>query len=518
MKQTTLLLSSLALTVGIVATGCTNQSTPKNAPLLHKPPHGVYYEVFVRSFADSNGDGVGDLKGLTQKLDYLQDLGVEGLWLMPINASPSYHGYDTTDYKAVNPTYGTADDMKQLVQEAHKRNMSVLLDFVANHTSNRHPWFQSAESSPTSPYRDYYIWATPTTNTKERGDTGQELWHGDPGNQYYAYFYDGMPDLNYDNPKVRQEIIQAGQYWLKDIGVDGFRLDAAKHIYSDPDPARNVAWWQEFRKGMEEVKPDVFLVGEIWDSPTVVAPYLKGLNSAFDFDLSKMLIAAAQSESDSNLVSQLIATRQLYAETAGKDYIDSTFLTNHDMDRTMSQLDGNVDHAKMAASLLLTLPGDPFLYYGEELGMEGKKPDEAIREPILWKKDPKAPEQTNWEYANYNTDNAAKSVEAEQASATSLYAHYRALIQARRQSDVLIRGELAEVPSIHAEGLVAFKRTLDDQSLLVVHNLSGKAQDVALDGDLKSYQNTYFASTPEAKVKSNALTMPPYSSIILQRS
>ncbi|MBL0388220.1 alpha-glucosidase C-terminal domain-containing protein [Tumebacillus sp. ITR2] len=517
MKQKTLWLTSAALTCGVLLTGCTGPSTTKkDSQLLHQPPHGVYYEVFVRSFADSNGDGVGDLKGLTAKLDYLQDLGIEGLWLMPINSSPSYHGYDVTDYKGVNPDYGTADDLKQLVAEAHKRHMSILLDFVVNHTSNQHPWFQQAESSPTSPYRDYYIWANSTTNTKQRGDTGQELWHGSPGNEYYAYFYEGMPDLNFDNPKVRQEITQAGQYWLKDIGIDGFRLDAAKHIYADPEPTRNVQWWQEFRKSMEEVKPDVFLVGEVWDSPYVVAPYLKGLNSTFNFDLSKVLVSAAQNESDQDLVSQLVSTRQLYEEEAGKTYIDSTFLTNHDMDRVMSQLDGNMDHAKMAASLLMTLPGDPFVYYGEEIGMEGKKPDEAIREPFLWKKDSNAPEQTHWEVSKYNSDNEQKSLEAEQSSQTSLYAHYKALIHARRSSDVLIQGDLAEVPSLHADGLLAFKRTLGDKSLLVVHNLSGKAQNVTLDPDLKSYKTTYFTTTSDAQVKSGKIALPPYSTLILQ--
>jgi glycosidase len=516
MKPLVPLLTSAALTCGVLLTGCTSDSPKSDAKLVHKPPHGVYYEVFVRSFADSNGDGVGDLKGLTSKLDYLKDLGIEGLWLMPINSSPSYHGYDVTDYLNVNPDYGTREDLKQLVEEAHKRNISVLMDFVVNHTSTQHPWFQDAKSSPTSPYRDYYQWATPTTNTSELGDTGQQLWYGSGNNQYFAYFWEGMPDLNFDNPKVRQEIIKAGQFWLKDVGIDGFRLDAAKHIYADPDPAKNVQWWQEFRTAMEDVKKDVFLVGEVWDSPYAVAPYLKGLNSTFNFDLSKMLLTAAKGEYDPGLVSQLVTVRQMYAEEAGKGFIDSTFLTNHDMDRALSQLDDNLDHAKVAASLLLTLPGDPFVYYGEEIGMRGRKPDEGIREPMLWKKDSQAAEQTSWEISKWNSDTAAKSVEEEQAEEGSLYQHYKKLIHARRSSDILVRGDLEDVKAPQVQGAMLFKRTLDGQSLLVVQNLGGKAQQIPLGQDLASYKKTFFATTPDAKLQNGTLTLPPYATIILQ--
>ncbi|PWK07005.1 alpha-amylase family glycosyl hydrolase [Tumebacillus permanentifrigoris] len=516
MKPFIPLLASAALTCGVLLTGCTSDSLKPDSKLVHKPPHGVYYEVFVRAFADSNGDGIGDLKGVTSKLDYLQDLGIEGLWLMPINASPSYHGYDVTDYMDVNPDYGTRDDLIELVKEAHKRNIAVLLDFVVNHTSTQHPWFQQAESSSTSPYREYYQWATPTTNTNELGESGQQLWYGSAPNQYYAYFWQGMPDLNFDNPKVRQEIIKAGQFWLHEIGIDGFRLDAAKHVYADADPAKNIQWWQEFRKAMEDVKKDVFLVGEVWDSPYIVAPYLKGLNSTFNFNLSKQLLDTAKGEYDPGIVSNLIDVHKLYEETAGKEYIDSTFLTNHDMDRTVSQLDDNLDHAKVAASLLLTLPGDPFVYYGEEIGLRGRKPDEGIREPMLWKKDANAAEQTHWEVSRWNADASARSVEEEQADNNSLYQHYKKLIHARRSSEVLVRGDLVDVPSLQVQGLIAFKRTLGDQSLLVLQNLSPKPQVVALGQDLSAYQKTYFSTNPDTQLKSGTLTLSPYSTIILQ--
>lgn len=247
------------------------------ADAVDPQPSTVFYEVFVRSFADSNGDGIGDFKGLTRKLDYLNDgnpdtdsdLGIGGIWLMPINPSPSYHGYDVTDYRQINPDYGTLDDFREFLNEAHKRGIKVIMDLVVNHTSKEHPWFKEAAADKSSSYRDWYVWAedsgTATSGSSAAGSGNP--WHSVRGDHYLGIFWEGMPDLNFDNPKVRKEITATGQFWLKQ-GVDGFRLDAAKHIYEDlqtdksqATTDKNVAWWQEFRSGLKEVKPDAYLVG-----------------------------------------------------------------------------------------------------------------------------------------------------------------------------------------------------------------------------------------------------------------
>ncbi|HZG75933.1 MAG TPA: alpha-amylase family glycosyl hydrolase, partial [Paenibacillus sp.] len=186
---------------------------------VEEPPSRVYYEIFVRSFYDTNGDGVGDLNGVTAKLDYLEELGVEGIWLMPVNASPSYHGYDVTDYYAIHPDYGTLDDMKALLEEAEKRGIRVLMDLVVNHTSVQHPWFVDAASGPDAAKRDWYVWADESDNVNDLSATGGgKAWHPKSGGHYLGAFWDGMPDLNFDNPEVREEMKKVGAYWL-DLGV-----------------------------------------------------------------------------------------------------------------------------------------------------------------------------------------------------------------------------------------------------------------------------------------------------------
>lgn len=215
-------------------------------------PFGVKYEVFVLSFADGNGDGKGDFKGLTAKLDYLQDLGVNGVWLMPIMNSPSYHKYDVTDYKSIHPDYGTVDDFKNFVTEAHARNIKVIVDLILNHSGSDHPWFQSAMKDKTSPYRKYYVWAKKDSIRAQISKKATSFdsdnitqWHAVNGDtlseHYYGFFYGGMPDLNFDNPKVKEEFIDIGKFWLNEMKVDGFRLDAAKHIFPTDRAADNHA-------------------------------------------------------------------------------------------------------------------------------------------------------------------------------------------------------------------------------------------------------------------------------------
>ncbi|HEY4391962.1 MAG TPA: alpha-amylase family glycosyl hydrolase [Paenibacillus sp.] len=502
-------------------------NSSKGVTAIDTQPSTVYYEIFVRSFYDSDGDGIGDFKGLTEKLDYIKDLGIEGIWLMPINPSPSYHGYDVTDYRSINPDYGTMEDFKQFLDEAHRRGIKVIMDLVVNHTSTKHPWFIDSASSTDSKYRNWYTWAG-SQNLKTSGSSAAgsgNPWHPLNGDDYLGIFSEGMPDLNFDNPDVRTEIEDIGRFWLEQ-GLDGFRLDAAKHIFenliTDKGQAttdKNVKWWQEFRQSLEQVKPDVYLVGEIWDpSAGLISFYLdNALDSGFNFSLSETLISMANKEKDSNLAFTLARTYKLYSEKSGGKFVDATFLTNHDLNRVMTQLDGNLNHAKMAAGLLLTIPGNPFIYYGEEIGMLGAKPDESIREPMQWYKGGSGAGQTTWEQTNFNTGQEGTSVDEQLADADSLLSYYHKLIQMRSSIPALKNGAISEY-DVEATGIAAYLRQTEQQTVLVVHNLTANQQTV----DLMAKETAYgFAkildSTKEgASLEAGKLTIPGYTTLILE--
>ncbi|GIP28347.1 alpha-amylase [Paenibacillus sp. J23TS9] len=502
---------------------------------IHEQSSTVYYEVFVRSFYDSNGDGIGDLKGLTEKLDYLNDgnpdthddLGIGGIWLMPVNPSPSYHGYDVTDYRNINPDYGTLEDMKKLVEEAHKRGIKVIMDLVVNHTSVKHPWFLEASKDKNSKYRDWYVWAEDQgispSGTSAAGSGNP--WFERGGTHYLGTFWEGMPDLNFDNPEVRKEIENIGQFWLK-LGVDGFRVDGAKHIYENlqsdrgtATTAKNTAWWQEFRSSMNSVNKEAYMVGEIWEkSAAVIAPYVDGaFNSAFDFNLADSIISAVKQEKDNNLGFTLERTNQFYMDKSQNQFVDAVFLSNHDQNRVMSQLGKDTNHAKMAAALLLTLPGNPFIYYGEEIGMQGVKPDEHIREPFAWMKSGGEKGQTTWENPTVSgVDQANSNVEIQTGQADSLLSAYRNLIRWRNELPALRDGDLKSVDTKNP-AIVAFVRRSALQTVLVLHNLSGQSQDIPLDSaDLSSFGKMIRNSSSTASMHENNVIVPAYSTVVLQ--
>lgn len=405
----------------------------------------TFYEIFVRSFNDSNGDGIGDFNGITQKLDYLQSLGVTGLWLTPINPSPSYHGYDVTDYYAVNPDYGTMDDFKNLLNEAHKRGMRVILDLVLNHTSSKHPWFLQA-IDPKSPYHDWYIWSD--TDPGYTGPWGEQVWYPLNGKYYYAIFSDTMPDLNYRNPAVTAEMEKVTKFWL-DLGVDGFRLDAAKHLVEDrtiqADSKSTHTWLQQYYTFYKNVNPNALTVGELsGDDPGTMAAYInnKQLDLAFDFGLAASFVSSANQGNAGPARGQIILSYKLIAPLQF-----APFLTNHDQDRLMTQLGGSADKVKVAASMLLTAPGVPFLYYGEEVGLEGGGQDELKRRPMQWSTGANAgfSSVTPWEPVgpDYQTFNVA----SESNDPTSILAYYRELILIRNQHAALRVGSMDIVTS-----------------------------------------------------------------------
>ncbi|WP_391570835.1 alpha-amylase family glycosyl hydrolase [Cohnella sp.] len=487
-------------------------------------PSGVFYEVFVRSFADSNGDGIGDLNGLTAKLDYLDRLGVDGLWLMPIQPSPSYHGYDVTDYYGIHPDYGTMDDFRKLLQEAHRRGIRVIMDLVVNHTSSEHPWFVDSAQGVGSKYRDWYTWAENVEQaTPSDGATGSDPWHKGAHGSYLGVFWGGMPDLNFDHPEVRKEMVAIGQYWLKE-GVDGFRLDAAKHIFGDfkstiSTPAvqqKNKSWWQEFRQGLNAVNPDAYLVGEVWDGAAIVAPYLdNALDSAFNFDLAGTLLGAAASGKSSGIGFTLSRMHGYFGKVSGGRFVDAPFLSNHDQTRVLNAVGGSVDRAKLAASLLLTMPGNAFVYYGEELGVAGIKPDEKLREPFPWTRKGGSPEETTWQNSSYRTEEA--SVEAQEADPKSLLNHYRKLISWRAQLPALRLGTIASYDAGN-EYVTSYLRASGDEKALVLHNMSEQLQTVTLpesNAGQTSFAKLTLTTDEAASLDGRTISLPPYTTVVL---
>ncbi|HEX9486872.1 MAG TPA: alpha-amylase family glycosyl hydrolase [Gemmatimonadales bacterium] len=468
-------LAALALGAALAASAAPSAATQAPAPAWTRG--AVCYEVFVRSFYDSDGDGIGDLNGLIQKLDYINDgnpvsrtdLGASCIWLMPIAESPSYHGYDVTDYYRVAHAYGTNADFKRLVAAAHRRGIKVLVDMVLNHSGSGHPYFQAALRDTTSPYRSWYRFS-PTPRGK--GPWGADAWHRSPvrDEYYYGVFWSGMPDLNYETPAVREEAKQIATFWLREMGVDGFRLDAVPYLVEEGTClmgcAGTHAFLREYAAHIHRVKPDAYTVGEAWGGIDTVMPYYPDqLTSYFGFELADSLLSAVRTGSAAGLLPNFLRLQDTLPA-----YRWSPFLTNHDQTRTLTVLGGDVARAKLAATLLLTLPGLPFVYYGEEIGMTGDKPDPRLRTPMQW-----APGRgvgftsgTAWE--SPQPDSLATNVAAQDADPGSLLNRYRRLIHLRKQHEALATGRLVALAATNPQ-VTSYLRRAGNHAVLVVANL-----------------------------------------------
>lgn len=436
----------------------------------------VFYEIFVRSFKDSDGDGIGDFQGIISQLDYLNDgdpstmddLGIGGIWLMPIMPSPSYHGYDVTNYQTVNPDYGTLGDFKQLLEECHQRGIHVVIDFVINHTSSEHPWFLSSQE-PASGFRNWYVWEG--KNPGRTGPWGQNAWYETNGYYYYAPFWSEMPDLNYHEPMVTKAIYNASKFWL-DLGVDGFRVDAARYLFEEgvtqQDSKSSIAWFQDWRNYYLDIKPQAYTVGEVWTDTQIIAKYnepTRGMQQYFMFDLAADILGGIYSPDPSRIMKSYLDTLEYFP-----DQQFATFLTNHDQQRVASYFSSRLQPQKLAAFVYLTGPGTPYLYYGEEIGMIGGKPDELIRKPMQWSAQANAgfsdaePWQElakGWEETN---------VETESADPESLLNWYKALVNTRNQLPTLQKGSY--LPFISScRRLYTVARVYEDQVVLVMANL-----------------------------------------------
>ncbi len=538
--------------IAILLAACTTSAAPIPVAPLHGLPQGagpypwwneaVFYEIFVRSFYDSDGDGIGDFNGLIQKLDYLNDgdpntqddLGVSGLWLMPIYPTVSYHGFDVTDYYAVNPEYGSMQDFQRLLEEAHQRGLRVVIDLPLNHTSSQHPWFQAAQE-PQSEYRDWYVWS--------ESKPGGNGWHLSPSGYYFGAFDVGMPDLNYNHPAVTQEMENVTRFWLEEVGVDGFRLDAAKHLIEQGSIQTHSqathAWYKEFRRFYKALSPQAMTVGEVWDNSVTASNYVTSgdeLDLVFDFDLAQAMITSARAQDARKFASTLARDLHLFLGPDNLPGQFATFLTNHDQPRTMTLLEENADKAKVAASLLLTTPGVPFIYYGEEIGMLGKKPDEMIRTPMQWSAEAQAGFTSGVPWEAPNDDYTKKNVTLQTKDPTSLLAHYRNLVFLRNQHLALRSGDYLPL-QVCQSSVFAFLRVVDAppffETVLVAVNLS---DEPVLDCDFNLAQGPLageYRAVPLLNLRNAPLSpsanaqggldtyqplpeLPPYSTLILQ--
>jgi len=461
----------------ILVSACA-QTTPTVVPIQTASPtpneestnwwsEAVFYEIFVRSFYDSDGNGIGDFNGITQKLDYLESLGVTAIWLMPIHPSPSYHGYDVVNYYNVNYEYGTMNDFKNLLDEAHKRDMHIIIDLVLNHTSSQHPWFKEANSNPNSKFYNYYVWS-------QNGE-GNGGWHKGNQGYYFGLFWEGMPDLNYNNPDVTTDMLKVSNFWLNDIGVDGFRVDAAKHLIEDGDKRENTLatheWLKTFYTAYKEQNPQAYTVGEVYGAGSSVIKSYTGdqLDHIFNFEMSSGFVNSVKGGANSGITS---AFKFSFQDTPDFNY--ATFLTNHDQNRVLSVLDGDVNKAKVAATLLLTSPGTPFIYYGEEIGMVGVKPDEDIRVPMQWSGSDNAGFTTGIPWRAPNTDYATVNVAAQSENPDSLLRHYQSLTQLRKNHPALKIGG-AYLVETGNPAVFAFLRHNNSENILIVVNLGETA-------------------------------------------
>lgn len=512
------LLTALAVLLGACASSLPAEPTPTRIP--YQTPdwfdNAVLYSIFVRSFADSDGDGIGDLNGIAGRLDYLESLGVDVLWLLPIYPSPSYHGYDVSDFYAVNPDYGTLEDLQKLVAAVHARGMRLILDFVPSHLSNQNPLFLEAYRNPGAEKEDWFVFTNET-------------------NTLYAGFADSdeMPRFNHFNPEVVDYLTEAALFWV-DLdgdgdytdGVDGFRVDNATF----PPPE----FFIEFRQQIKAANPETLLLGETWvtDPRSLSIFYQDQFDALFDFPVYSVVQGNQNSNNDGLLSGKnapvlLKSTLTDQASRYPEEAQAVRFFSNHDTNRIANEVGGSLERQKLAASLLVSLPGPIMLYYGEEIGMPGEKGpapwyDAYRREPMDWFAAESGPDQASWFMPDdrWNTPDDGISVEEQTDDPDSLLNHWRKVIEIRKASPALSRGEVG-FPAFSASGQGGWvvSRTLGEDWALAFFNFSDAEIEITLDAapfeaanlrDLVSGEPL----PPISAGQAYTLTLPPAGAII----
>ena len=490
----------------------------------------IIYQLHVKGFLDSNADGIGDFRGLTERLDYLEDLGVTALWLLPMYPSPlKDDGYDIANYLDIHKDYGSLKDFEEFIGETHRRGMRVITELVVNHTSDQHPWFQEARRNLSSPYHQYYVWSD--SDKKYAGtriiftDTERSNWAWDPDAKLYYWhrFFSHQPDLNFDNPNVRREVLDVMKYWLEK-GVDGLRMDAVPYLIErEGTSCENLpethAVLKEIRKAVDAAYPDRMLLAEANQWPVDVRPYFGDgdeFHMAFHFPLMPRIFMAIRKE-DRHPITDILAqtpsiptncqwalflrnhdelTLEMVTDDE-RDYLYREYATDPRMRlnigirrRLAPLMDNDRRKIELLNSLLFTMPGTPIVYYGDELGMGDNiylGDRNGVRTPMQWTGDRNAgfsKADTARLYLPLNVDPVfgyqALNVEAQQRVPNSLLRWMKRIIAARKRNKTFGRGTLEFLKPAN-RAILAYVRKYEGEILLIVNNLAGTAQPVELD-------------------------------------
>ena len=490
-----------------------------------------YYHIFVYSFADSDGDGVGDLNGITSKLDYIEEMGFNGIWLSPIHQSTTYHKYDVVDYYSIDEEYGTMEDFDKFMEECEKRGIKVILDLVFNHTSTKHQWFKEATEYVRSlepgeeanieecPYVDYY-------HIKKNEDVNGGKYYKISGSEYSyeGQFWYQMPDLNLASTEVRREVEEIAKFWV-DKGVGGFRLDAAKEFYTG-SAEKNIevlSWFTQYCKNLDE---DLYLVAEVWDSFSVIKNYYtSGITSIFDYaygdstgHIIKAIQQAGNGQTGKNLTANFIKTQNAYLES-NPDMINAPFLSNHDCGRIAGFASQKPERMKMAAALNAFMSGSSFVYYGEELGMSGAGKDENKRAPMYWSDFGSMDGVCAGPSAMDEVKHKNGSLEDQKEDKYSIYWYYRNVYHIKNTYPEIARGTVAAMDAIEDGNVCAISKTYDGETIYILFNLNKETTVVDVPKDVYNYEGlvaSLAVDENEVSMKGETVTLPAYGIAVIK--
>lgn len=507
----------------------TEQALNEIAKLGESPDdnYRTYYEIFVYSFCDSNGDGIGDLQGVISKLDYLEELGIQGIWLMPIHPSTSYHKYNVSDYYAIDPQYGTMEDFEQLIAECDKRDIHVIIDLVVNHTGSDNVWFKEAvkylqglpkgkkPNAKDCKYIDYYFFSTESKGNSSRVVNGTKY--------YYEGMFDySMPDLNLGNQAVRDEIENVMAFWI-DKGVAGFRLDAAKEFYSG-NVSANVEVLNWIQTTATSLKPDCYLVAEVWESFGQITNYYEsGITSIFNFAFGNSdgkisaVIRAAGNPSVVNTYAGALEKADAAYRAMNPDYIDAPFLSNHDVGRIAGFASRDENKMKMAAAMNIFMGGSVFIYYGEEIGMPGSGNDPSKRAPMYWNTARNNGTTNPPPECEIPEEYPLGSLEEQVNDDASLYNYYRQAIAIRNHMPEIARGIPTAEAALNVGCVSAYRKTWNEEACIILMNID----KIPATADLSAYADWELVASLSADggsitLEGTTLNLPAYGVAILR--
>lgn len=486
----------------------------------------VFYEIFVGAFSDSDGDGIGDLRGIINRFDYLNDgdpksglsLGVEGIWLMPIFKSPSYHKYDVTDYYKIDPSYGTEADLKELIDLCHERNVKLIIDLPINHTGYNNLWFtqftNAHKSGDTS--NEYYEFYCYSDTASVAGRTFARL--NGTAEYYECNFSTDMPELNFDNDAVRKAVLDVADYYIA-LGIDGFRFDAAKYVYYGNEE-KSASFWEWYCGELRNTKPDIYTVAEVWAADSITNKYYPATD-CFDFTMSQTSGRIAETARMGN-VNNYTSYVSAYLKTIGalrSGAMIIPFIANHDTDRAAGFMTLASGYAQVAANLYILSPGSPFIYYGEEIGLKGSRgssnTDANRRLAMLWGDGDTVKDPVGATYDPASQTNG--TVASEAPDGDSLYNYYKRLIMIRKANPEIAHGSYTAL-NISGSKLGGFISEYEGNSVMVLHNTLKSAVTVDLStlSPLNFGNISAIIGIESAELSGTTLTIGAQTSVVLR--